>query len=90
MRAGNREINLGDHDISLLLRLGQRVADATLRDLEIDDLAFAHLPRCGLTNAEQRERAIGPDFPDRGDDLGAADFKCDDDIARFSPEHRRF
>ena len=81
MRAGNGEINLRDHHVGLLLRLRQRLANATLRDLEVDDLALAHLARGTLADAEQRERAVGPDFPHGGGDLGAADFQCDDDIA---------
>ncbi len=89
VRAGDGEVDLGDDHVGLLLGLGQRLAHAALRDLEVDDLALADLARRPLADAEQRERAIGPDFPDGGGDLGAADFKCDDDIARFSPEHRR-
>ena len=34
-----------------------------------------------LPDAQQGQRAVGPDFPHGGGDLGAADFKCDDDIA---------
>ena len=81
MRAGNGQVNLGDHHVGFLLGLGQRITHATLRDLKVDDLAFADLPRGGLTDAQQGQRAIGTDFPHGGGDFGAANFKCDDDIA---------
>ena len=81
MRSGNGQVNLGDHHIGLLLGLGQRVAHATLRDLKVDDLALAHLARRGLPDAQQGQRAVGSDFPHGGGDFGAANFKCDDDIA---------
>jgi hypothetical protein len=81
MRAGDGQVNLADHNAGLGLSLGQRVANTALRDLEVDDFAFAHLAGVGFPDAEQGKRAVGADFPDRGGDLGAADFKCDDDIA---------
>ncbi len=81
MRAGNGQIDLGDHDVGFLLGLGQRIAHATLGDLEVDNLALADLPRSGLADTQQRQRAIGPDFSHSRDHLGAADFKCDDDVA---------
>ncbi len=43
VRPGDGQVNLGDHHIGLLLRLRERVPHATLRDLEVDDLAFADL-----------------------------------------------
>jgi hypothetical protein len=81
VRARNGEVNLRDDDVGFLFRLGQRIADAALRHLEIDDLALAHLPGGAFTDPEQRQGAVGPDFPDRRGDLGAADFERDDDVA---------
>ena len=81
VRAGNSKVNFRNHHVGLLLGLSQRIAHATLRNFKIDDLALADLSRCRLANPQQRERPVRPDFPDRGGDLRAANFKCDDDIA---------
>ena len=81
MCARDGEINLRDDDVGLLFRLGQRVAHATLGDLEIDDLALAHLAGLAFADAEQRQRAVRANFAHGRDDLGAADFEPDDDIA---------
>ncbi len=81
MRAGNGQVNLGNHHVGFLLGLGERIPHATLRDLEVDDLALAHLPGRGLADTEQSQRAIGANFPHGRGDFGAANFECDDDIA---------
>ena len=53
MRAGNREIHLGDDHVGLLLGGGDRLPHATLRDLEVDDLALANLARRSFPDAEE-------------------------------------
>jgi hypothetical protein len=89
VRSGDGEVDLGDDDVGLLLGGGEGLAHAALGHLEVDDFTLAHLAGRAFADAEQGEGAVGPDFTDGGGDLGAADFKCDDNIARFSPEHRR-
>src|SRR5262245_5233410 len=66
MTTGHTEVHTADHDVALLFGVGKSFAYANACRLQVDDLAFAHAARGGLTHAGNLDRSVGAAFRNDG------------------------
>jgi hypothetical protein len=80
MRSGDRDPDVADLNVRLVLGIENRFTDALGDGLHVDDLSLAHATRRGLSHSKNTDLIVSPGLGNDDADLRCSDLESHKDL----------